>query len=136
MAKKIIKFVVAVVFAVGLVLVPCGINGVFTSDLPQYDVVKYLSDGFFVSAVVMLGAGGLTWASRMGTFDGLGYTFSVWMERFTNHKRDWHKKEDFQEYKERKAEKKKGNKFNYLLVMGGVLMLVAVALVLAYNFAF
>lgn len=136
MIRKTLKYVITLAFAVGLVLIPCGVNGVLTGDLPQVDVIRYVSDGFFIAAVLILCAGGLTWASRLGTFDGLGYTFSLWLQRFTNNKRDWHKKEDFQEYKERKAEKKKGTKINYLLIFGGVLMIVAVILVLVYNFGF
>lgn len=134
--RLIISYVVAVVVAVGLILVVCGSNGVLTKSTSQQETVKYVCDGFFASAVVLLGLGGLTWASGQGTFDGLGYTFSLWKERFINHKRDWHKKEDFQEYKERKAEKKKNRQLNHYLVMGGVLMIVAAILMVVYNFAY
>lgn len=136
MKKNIISYVVAVVVSVGLILLVCGTKGVLTSHLTQQETIKYVCDGFFVAAVVLLGMGGLTWASGQGTFDGLGYTFSLWKEKFTNHKKDWHKREDFQEYKERKAEKKKNRKINHFLVMGGVLMIVAAILMIVYNFAF
>ena len=136
MKKNIISYVVAVVVSVGLILLVCGTKGVLTSHLTQQEIIKYVCDGFFVAAVVLLGMGGLTWASGQGTFDGLGYTFSLWKEKFTNHKKDWHKREDFQEYKERKAEKKKNRKINHFLVMGGVLMIVAAILMIVYNFAF
>jgi hypothetical protein len=102
----------------------------------QKEVVRFVCDGFFVTAILFLGIGGLTWASRMGTFDGLGYSFSLWKQRFTNHKRDWMNQESFADYKERMVEKKKGKKFNHFLIIGGVTAVIAVVLFVTYTFAF
>lgn len=136
MKRTIITYLVSILVATGLVLLVCGINGVLTTEMPKQTVVRYVCDGFFVSAVLLLAAGAMSWASRQGTFDGLGYYFSIWKERFTNHKRDWHKKEDYSEYKERKAEKKKDKKINHYFIIGGILMVVAVILLVVYHFGF
>jgi hypothetical protein len=134
--KTIITYAVSLLFATGILLLVCGVKGVLTTDMVQKEVVRFVCDGFFVTAILFLGIGGLTWASRMGTFDGLGYSFSLWKQRFTNHKRDWMNQESFADYKERMVEKKKGKKFNHFLIIGGVTAVIAAVLFVTYTFAF
>ena len=104
--------------------------------MSQQEVVRCVCDGFFVSAILTLGIGGLSWASRQGVFDGLGYSFSLWKQRYTTHKRDWMNKESFAEYKERMTEKKKKKEINHFFIIGGIFAVVAAVLYIVYSFAF
>ena len=136
MKKTIITYLLSIVVAIGIILTVCGVKGVLTTDMSQQEVVRYVCDGFFVSAILTLGIGGLSWASRQGAFDGLGYSFSLWKQRYTTHKRDWMNKESFSEYKERMTEKKKKKEINHFFIIGGIFAVVAALLYIVYSFAF
>lgn len=75
------------------------------------------------------------WASRKGTFDGLGYSFSLLKQRYTKNKRNWQNEESFYDYKERKAEKKKEKRSNYLVIIGGIFVIVAAILLVVFYYA-
>ena len=136
MRKKIIKISIILAIELAIILLTCGLNGVFTENLSAQDTAQYVCDGFFVSGILWLCFAGLSWSSKMGTFDGVGYTFTRWKESILNNKRDWHQKENFGEYKERQAKNKKNKEFSELLIIGGVSLIVASILLLVYNFAF
>ena len=88
MKKAILTYTISIIIAVGIVLLVCGINGVLTTELEQKEAVRYVCDGFFVSAILFISVGVLTWTSRDGVFDGIGYAFYTWKQRYVNHKKD------------------------------------------------
>ena len=72
-----------------------------------YPFLHSLSDGFFVAAALLLGVGGLRIVRNRGAFDVAGYGISSVVQTafpFLRGDRD----EDVIEYRQRKAEKRKG----------------------------
>lgn len=136
MKKAILTYTISIIIAVGIVLLVCGINGVLTTELEQKEVVRYVCDGFFVSAILFISVGVLTWTSRDGVFDGIGYAFYTWKQRYVNYKKDGKFGETYSEYKERVRAKKSKSSFVHFFIIGGVFAVVAAVLYLVYNFAF
>ena len=134
--EKIIIWVVTLVMELGLILMVCGLNGVFTTSISPQDTVKYVCDGFFASGILLLCFGGLMWTSKMGTFDGLGYTVQHWKESLFRNKRDWHPSEDYYDYAAKQKEKKKKKTFNEMLIIGGASVVIAIILFIVYKCAF
>jgi hypothetical protein len=134
--KKIITISIMIVVELAVLLMICGLNGVFTENLGAKDVVRFLCDGFFAPGLLYICLGGLVWVSKLGTFDGLGFTVSHWKQSLFNNRRDWHKEEDYYNYKKRQAEKKKNRTFNEFLIVGGASVTIASVLLIVYNCAF
>ena len=136
MKKRIIIISVALAVEFAIILTICGVNGVLTTSMPAKDVTRFLCDGFFVSGAIGLGVGGLMWTTKMGAFDGFGYTLSRWKESLFKNRRDWHAQEKYSEYKEKQAEKRKKIRISEMLIIGGASVVVAAILLIVYNFAF
>ncbi len=63
-------------FAIALaVAIPVAIRQGLALNVPAYLNCRYLSDGFFVSAVLFVGMGGLFWVATTGFFDIFSYGF-------------------------------------------------------------
>ncbi len=136
MKKKIIGYVIAFVVALTVVLLVCGLNGLLTEQKSAQDTAKILCDAFFVASALFLCYCGLTWASSKGAFDGLGYSVSTFFDVHMPTKRrlTWQKKETYQEYVERKQEKRKGKKSTLVfLIIGTVFLILAIAMLVWYN---
>lgn len=98
-------------------------NGVFSGELVKVEIMKFISDGFFVSGVLLLGVGLLIFCSRNGTFDMLSYAVKVAIRTiFTTENR-----ESFYDYKQRMGEKVTPCAF--LIVPGAVFLLLSVCFV-------
>ena len=99
-----------------------------------YSITHLLSDGFFVAGVLLGGSGVIGFASSKGTFDMMGYGLKVtantvfsWMIPQDS---DLGKKEDFIEYRDRKASTRKDPK--PLMLAGGTLVLLGLLFYAAY----
>ncbi len=136
MKKRVITITILVLVFVGLVLAVCGLNGLLTETLPSKEIVRFLCDAFYVAGVIYVCIGGLIWSSNEGFFDGIGYMVSNWKHSIFNNRRDWKKKESYQEYKTRRAEKTKGSRVNEAIIIGGASIFIASILLLVYHFAF
>lgn len=77
-----------------------------------YTFLRLLSDGFFVSTLVLLGMAGLAAARNAGMFDMMGFSIRSVVGIVIPGSRigDPHDGETFLEYKERKAENRKSPK--------------------------
>ena len=96
-----------------------------------YPLLHSLCNGFFVAAVMLLGMGGLKAVRNKGAFDVAGFGFSSVVKIALPFLGD-NKEEDIHEYRERKAQKRKGA--GGLLAAGAVYMALSVlALCLYYN---
>lgn len=136
MKKKIIGYVVAFLIALTFVLLVCGLNGLLTQQKSPQDTAKILCDAFFVAAALFLSYCGLSWASTKGAFDGLGYSVSTFFDVHMPTKRrlTWQKKESYQDYIERKQEKRKNKKpMIVYLITGTVFLILAIAMLIWYN---
>lgn len=136
MKKKILTLSISILAHIGIILAVCGMDGVFTKSLSQQDIVRFVCDGFYVAGVFYICIVGLIWASGQGAFDGIGYSISTWTHSVFHNRRDWKKKESYQEYKERRAQKKKEMYIEENIIIGGISVLIASILLLVYNFAY
>ena len=89
---------------IGLViaLLVCWIEGLFSAEAAG-DVLRILSDGFFVAGALFLGMGGLTWTRNGGVMDGLGFTFKTAIGRLRADYEASHM--TFAEYREEREKK-------------------------------
>lgn len=96
-----------------------------------FTLLRLLTDGFFVSTLMLLGIGGITAARNAGMFDIMGYSVRSFIGIVIPGSRvgDPHDGETLLEYKERKAENRKSPKtmlqagLIHGLIMAAVLIL-------------
>ena len=95
-----------------------------------YSLLRLLSDGFFVSTVMLLGMAGLAAARNAGMFDIMGFSIRTLMGVVIPGSRvgDPHDGETLLDYKERKAENRKSPKPMLLagLVHAAIMVVVLV----------
>jgi len=96
---------------------------VFSGELMPVDLVKTVSDGFFVSGVLLAGVGILIFCARNGTFDMLTYGVKTAIRTIFKTGDN----ESFYDYKQRLGEKITPCAF--LIVPGVVMLIVAAVLV-------
>lgn len=93
---------------------------------------RYLSDGFFVSGLLITGLGGLVWVSTTGFFDIFSYGFKSLLVLFSPLRKP-HEHEKFYEYKLAK-DAKRGKPLYFLLIVGLACLAISVlCLILYYN---
>lgn len=94
-----------------------------------YPFLHCLSDGFFVAAVLLLGVGGLRGVRNKGAFDVVGFgVSSVAKTTFPFLKGE--KEESIYEYRERKAEQRKGA--GGLLAAGAIYLVLSILVLCLY----
>ena len=74
--KYLIDLGIGMLLALGL----CAALGLFAAEAAP-DVLRILSDGFFVPGAIFLCLGGLTFTRNGGVMDGLGFTFKTALAR-------------------------------------------------------
>lgn len=126
--KKAVPYVVsAVVGMVVFTIIVC------TKKIWNYDdgkqVMRILSDAFFVPGVILAGVGLLIFASNGGAFDMLSYAFIRFFDLFRRDVRN-KKYKDFYEYREAKKDKKRGMAF--MLIVGVIFIALAGIMLIAY----
>lgn len=100
--------------------------------LPPVLICRCLSDGFFVSGLLLAGFGGLVWVSTTGFFDIFSYGFKSLLVLFSPLKKP-SDLEKFYEYKLAK-DAKRGKPQYSLLVVGAICIALSVLfLILYYN---
>ena len=125
--KKAVPYVVsAVVGMVVFTIIVC------TKKIWNYDdgkqVLRILSDAFFVPGVILAGVGLLIFASNGGAFDMLSYAFIRFCDLFRRDVRN-KKYKDFYEYREAKKDKKRGMAF--MLIVGVIFIALAGIMLIA-----
>jgi hypothetical protein len=98
----------------------------------EYPLLHLLSDSTFVSAVVLLGMGGLRLCVNSGSLDMLGYGFSTLQNNLRNiGKIEGGPKETYYEYSQRVAEERKP--CGHYLIAGAVFLVAAIGFLVAYE---
>ncbi len=125
--KAVPYFVSAVVGMVVFTIIVC------TKKIWNYNdgkqVLRILSDAFFVPGVILAGVGLLIFASNGGAFDMLSYAFIRFFDLFRRDVRN-KKYKDFYEYREAKKDKKRGMAF--MLIVGVIFIALAGIMLIAY----
>lgn len=131
--SNLITAAIAFVVATGVMFGVIGGRGIFAGDVQKIDVIRHLSDGFLISGGIVFCLGLLVWAGSKGAYDGISYGISnIINMRWTNSRMDWHKKESFADYRERKKGKRKSTIWAPILIVGAAFMIVSFALLGAY----
>ncbi len=126
--KRVLPYIItAVIGALVVVTVICGLQ-IWSASSTQV-VLGTLCDAFFVAGVLIFGVGLLVFCSNGGAFYMLSYGIIKLIDLFRRGAKGKYK--DFYEYAESKKEKKRS--FGFMLIVGIGFLVVAVALLIAYN---
>lgn len=113
---------------VGLVI---GIIVFFLNTQNMESLFGRLCDGCFVAAVMVLGAGGLKFASNKGAFDMMGYSLKSVFHIHLPGTKTSNETEDFYDYTQRKAGKRRGA--SGILLAGLVYLVLASIFLILYS---
>ncbi len=126
-----LKYVIAALLGAACICAILFGKGYFGLETTQ-ERLRLLSDAFLIPGLLLLLAGCFVWIMRQGTFSGMGYTVrKIWNSLHSQSYQENHK-ESYAEYRERKSAKK--TPFLFLILVGGLYLLPAVALTVAYTF--
>lgn len=118
-----IKWVVTLGIGLLIAFIFIVANNGFSGTLSMQDMMKVMSDGFFVSGVLVCGCGLMLFVSQKGSFDMIAYGVKSAIRIIF--KTD--EGESYYDYKQRKAEKV--TPCAHLVVVGALLLLVSVLFV-------
>lgn len=102
----------------------------FALDNPAFINCRYLSDGFFVSAVIFVGFGVLLWVSATGFFDIFGYAMKSLLVLFSPLKRPG-EHPHYYEYKVEKQAKREAKPITHTVLVAGLIVLALSLICLA-----
>ena len=94
-------------------------------------LVLRICDGFFVATVIVLGFGGLVWCRNKGAFDMITFGVSTAFHLHYLFSKDlYEKKEDFYDYKVRKAAARKP--VTGILIAGAIYLGLSIVMLIVY----
>lgn len=131
--KTLLSIAVQLITAVIIAVSVAGYQG-FALEQELYLNCRYLSDGFFVSAVIFVGLGVLLWISTTGFFDIFSYAFKSLLVLFSPLKKA-SEHPHYYEYKCEKDAKREGKPITHTVLVAGliVLALCLISLALYYH---
>ena len=126
--KRVLPYLITTLVGAAIVVTIILAQRIWTAE-DMTEIMRRLSDAFFVAGVCIGGVGLLVFASNGGVFYML--TFGV-IRLFDLFRRNINERKykDFYEYKESKKDKKHG--FGFMLVVGLVFIAIAGAFLAAY----
>ena len=117
-----------------LIAIPVALNQGLSMEGAAHLNCRWLSDGFFVSAVIFVGMGGLLWVSTTGFFDIFSYAFQSLLVLFSPLK----KGKEFPHYYDYKCEKdakREGKPISHTVLVVGLICLAASLICLALYYS-
>ena len=126
--KRVLPYLITTLVGAAIVVTIILAQRIWTAE-DMTEIMRRLSDAFFVAGVCIGGVGLLVFASNGGVF----YMLTFWIIRlFDLFRRNINERKykDFYEYKESKKDKKHG--FGFMLVVGLVFIAIAGAFLAAY----
>ena len=128
MNETLKKFLIDLGIGLAVAAVISFLMGVSSGE-EMADILRILSDAFFVAAAIFLVTGGLTFTVNGGVMDGLGFATKTGIARI---KRDFEtSKQSFAQYREERESKAKSPAAS--LLAGAVLLVIAMILLMVYN---
>lgn len=126
MSNSLKKFLLDTGIGLVVAFILCCTMGLFTAE-STVDILRILSDGYFLVGALLLAVGGLTFTSNEGAFDGLFYTFKTQINRM---RRDYEsRRQSFAQYREEREKKNKSPKESLLaglvVISVGLIFMVA-----------
>ncbi len=130
MKRKLLAYGISLLIGAAMALIIMGVRGIFTETEPR-EVMRLLSDAFFVPGVLLAGVGLLVFATNGGVFDMLAYSVLLFFNLFRKNVQD-RKYRDFYEYREAKKGRKRKS-LAFLLVVGLFYILLAAIFLIVYG---
>ena len=118
-------YLITTIVAICMIAVICVIQGIFEAEDLQM-VIRRLSDGCFITGVLLAGIGLIIYALNEGVFNGIAFGLKTLGRTFSARKDEKIREEDFYEYNKRMMEKRKS--FRHLVIVGAVAIVVSVVL--------
>lgn len=129
MNKKIItllKYLIGSVVAFSIFFLTIGLRNIYTTtDTKQ--VFRFLSDGFFIPGILLIGLYLLIWFANLGSFDGIGYAMKHLVSMLIPFGQKKH--ETYSQYLE---SKKKVNGFGFLFIIGASFLLIGIVFMILF----
>lgn len=120
--SKIKKYAVTALLGLAAAAVAAYVSGLAGAETAA-DAASAICDGLFTAAVLLLGGGGLVYASNEGAFDMLRYGTSLALRIMTPGK--FQKKYDsYAEYAKYRREKR--SEWLHIVIVGGAYLLLAI----------
>ena len=128
----LIKYLVCIGVALLITIIVFAIKGFFTDDIGVN--IQVLSDGFFVSGILMTMVAGLLFVSGEGMFIGIGFVLRNVILTFIPMGRAKH--ERYSDYRERKLGQLKKSSNSSILVTGLIFLAISFIfnIIWYYNF--
>lgn len=123
------KYAVCLGIAALITFFLIAIKGFFTDDVAVN--IQILSDGFFVSGILLTLFAGLLFANGEGAFIGIGFVLRNIVQAFVPMGRKNH--EFYAQYRERKLGKLKKQGDHCLLIVGLIFLAIGVTFTLIWN---
>lgn len=130
MKKKLLAYGISFLIGAAIALLVMGLRGIFTETEPR-EIMRLLSDAFFVPGVVLAGVGLLVFATNGGVFDMLVYSVILFFNLFRRNVQD-RKYRDFYEYREAKKDRKRRS-LAFLLIVGLLYIALAALFLILYG---
>ncbi len=130
MKKKLLGYGISLLIGAAVALLVMGLRGIFTETEPR-EIMRLLSDAFFVPGVILAGVGLLVFATNGGVFDMLAYSMILFVNLFRRNVQD-RKYRDFYEYREAKKDRKRKS-LAFLLVVGLFYIALAALFLILYG---
>lgn len=128
--RRVLPYLITFLVGAAIVVLVICLQKVWAQTTVQ-NVMTVLCNGFFISGVIVTGAGIIVFASNGGAFYMLGYAMRLLVDLFKRHKED-KKYKDYYDYQQQKQQKK--HSFAFMLIVGiGFLLISAVFLILYYK---
>ncbi len=125
--STLIRYSIAIAIEIGLLFGYFGLVNLF-STTALVDIYRLLSNGFTVVGLLAFGAGLLTYFATLGAFNFLSFTALKIASKFVHTMPI-----ATMSYGEYIEEKKKGDtRFGYLLITGGILLIVAIIFIILF----
>lgn len=126
--RKLLRY--ALSSGIALLITYCVAAGkAFAPEASAQDILHGLSDGFFISGVLLASVGGMLWVSTTGFFDLFGYCGHWFLTLLSASKTPLH----YYDYKCEKEAKRGKARFELLIVGAGCLVLAGLTLWLYYT---
>ena len=126
--KRVLPYLITTLVGAAIVVTIILAQRIWTAE-DMTEIMRRLSDAFFVAGVCIGGVGLLVFASTGGVFYMLTFGIIRLFDLFRRNINE-RKYKDFYEYKESKKDKKHG--FGFMLVVGLVFIAIAGAFLAAY----
>ena len=127
--KKALPYIITGAVGIIIFIIIICTQTIWSAEGAQ-EIMRILSDAFFVPGVLLAGVGLIIFASNGGAFDMLAYAVIRFFDLF---KRDVRNKKykDFYEYREAKKGKKR--RMGFMLITGIAFIAIAVIFLIVYS---